>query len=135
MKQVFVNSIHNDEAIKFGIAVVPQTIMEFLNAKYNASQIEKLLKSANNGQGGIFYFTNFCQYVVFVEIKTEPIFHGALKFFDCENKDDLALDQYLSYQEKGWNAQYLQKFMLEFQKIQSSKQKELAEMVIKVAFP
>ncbi len=136
MKQVFVNSIHEERNLTFGIAVLNHTVEEDLRIMFDKNYLLAIMELAkrNKSNGGMNVFVAYCQFVAFIHVKVEP-FDGVIRFIDCKGNSDAALDEYLLFQENGWDKIGRDGFMKEFQKISQNPPVELAEMIIKDPFP
>jgi len=131
MKQIFVNDIFEQGDATCGLAVIPRTVEQGLRMIYAPDKLKQIFKEAEKLQNGIYYFTTFCQFVVYVQIKFTPQFDGLLNFIDCHNNSDIALDEFSEYMKAEWSEESRRKFMLCFQEIESNPPQELAELVVK----
>jgi len=131
LKTIFVNNIREEDNVIKAYAVYNTTVLEGLAVIYPKDVVDGYMNSAKKDVKGIYFFDRFCQFIIFVQIKTTPKFDGSIVFIDCKNSPEAALDEYLGFKDKGWKMEHINVFMKRFQDIEKDISPGFAKLAIK----
>lgn len=132
MIEIFVNTILERNGVINGISVLEQTTLDNLIQVHGERKLYAWLQEINKRPGEDSYsFDRYCQYVVYSQFRWE--LRWTIKFMDFGNMD-IALDEYISLTEKGWEQKDKDKIMILYQQIQETPQ-DVGELIVKDPFP
>ena len=130
MQNIYANEIIEQNNITVGIAVLNETVFENLNTIFAPQKLAAILTQVKQHPEGAYFFTRFCQYIVFVQVNN---LGWSMKISDFHNDVNIALDEYSSLKLIGWSKNDIDKIMQLFQEIEKDKD-STAELVVKDAF-
>ena len=109
MKEIFVNTIYEQDNIVYGVAVHDHTVWKNLETIYSEI-VFKVLETKIKFQPEPFYsFDKYCQFVTYINFV--PDLGLSMKFIDFENDTDKALEEYTILKTKSWTKEQIQKIM------------------------
>jgi hypothetical protein len=128
MKQIYANTIVEQDGVTHGIAGLDKTIVENLGIMYKSGMAQAIIQQFAKAPDAAYFFDQFCQFVVYVQFQRG--IGLSMKISDFHGNTDLALDEYKKLQSKGWRKEDTDKIMKLCLAIESYTG-EKAEIVIK----
>ena len=109
MKEIYVNTVYEQDNIINGVAVHDHTVWKNLRNIYS-DIVFKVLETKIKLQPEPFHsFDKYCQFVTYIEFV--PDLGLSMKFIDFENDTDKALEEYTILKTKSWTKEQIEKIM------------------------
>lgn len=117
MIKIPVNHIYEQDGVINGICALNETVVDTLKIIYPTKDRAILNEVAKRPNESSYFLDKFCQFIV--KFQYEPKAGYSLKFIDFNGDMDIALDEYLILQDKGWEKQDRDRIMELFSQIKS----------------
>ena len=136
MKQIFVNTVIENENIIRGLAVLNETVHEDLAIIYPKQMVAYYKqKEIENSSKDFYGFDRFCQFVIYLSYRNGLGYALEILDFNNVNNVNAAFDYMLSLRKLGWEEIDRERIVKIYQEIKQDNGGEKCEMVIRESFP